>query len=265
MKKLIAIVMMMLVISFAMFFYGCKNSDHKDYISELAKEKEEREANLRIASDSIVSLSFCGLTLGEPVSPMLSKAIKDKKIWDVRQKNGDGVIRFKSNIFLPQQENPLCVDVVVTTFNDSISSICLISEDYGTHQELIDLYISKYNDKYASLWDNRAELWENNARRSGNDSKVWTFQNQTLRVSNFYEEERENYVKDSRMKSPENRYGVKYTKYFKSIVILYSDIKLCEKAEEYQKAVESQLKVELQEESERKQKQQQIKAETQDI
>ena len=52
---------------------------------------------------------------------------------------------------------------------------------------------------------------------------------------------RENYVKDPRMKSPENRYGIKYTKYFKSIVILYNDIKLCKKSEEYQNAVEAKI------------------------
>ena len=222
-----------------MSFYGCNSSNQKDYLKEVESEQERKNTNLAIASDSIVSLSFCGLYLGKPVSPMINSAIKDKKIWDF--KTEEGIVRFKTNIFLSERENPLCVDAVVTTFNDSISSICLISEDYETHQELIDLYVSRYDDEYASLWDDRAELWENNARRSGSSSKTWTFKNQTLRVSNFYEEERENYVKDPRMKSPENRYGIKYTKYFKYIVILYNDIKLCEKAEAYQNTVEAKI------------------------
>ena len=96
MNKLIAIVMMF-VISFAVLFYGCKKSDHNDY-GELAKEEAEIEANLKIASDSMVSLSFCGITLGEPISPMLSKAMKDKKIWDIKQNRGNGVICFRSNV-----------------------------------------------------------------------------------------------------------------------------------------------------------------------
>lgn len=265
MKKLTVIVTMVFTISFAMLFYGCKDSDQKDYTSELTKAEVEREANLKIASDSIVYLSFGGLALGEPANTMINKATKDKIIWDVKQNRENGIIRFKSNIYLPKRENPLCLDAVVTTFNDSISSICLISEDYETHQELIDLYISKYDDKYASVWDNRAESWENNTRRLGNDSKIWTFQNQTLRLSNFYEEERENYIKDSRMKSPENRYGVQYTKYFKSVVVLYNDIKLCKKAEEYQKALEKQIEIEQQKEHEERIIRQNIKAATQDI
>ncbi len=36
------------------------------------------------------------------------------------------------------------------------------------------------------------------------------------------------------MLSPENRYGIKYTKFFKAIVILYNDIYHCEKVEKYE-------------------------------
>ncbi len=261
MKKLLAI--MFIAIYFIMFLYGCKNSNQKDYLKEVENEQAEKNANLAIASDSIVCLSFCGLNLGKLISPMISSAIKDKKIWDV--KTGEGIVRFKTNIFLSERENPLCVDVVATLFNDSISSICVVSEDYETHQELIDLYVSRYNDKYASLWDNRVELWENNAKRSGSSSKTWTFKNQTLRVSNFYEEERENYIKDPRMKSPENRYGIKYTKYFKSIVILYNDINLCEKAEEFQNAVKEKIDAAKKNEIEAKRKKQIDNALKQDI
>ena len=273
MNKLIAIVMMF-VISFAVLFYGCKKSDHNDY-GELAKEEAEIEANLKIASDSMVSLSFCGITLGEPISPMLSKAMKDKKIWDIKQNRGNGVICFKSNIYLPKRENPLCVDVLVSTFNDSISSIFIISEDYVTHQELIDLYTSKYTDKYASslqwssFWGNNefflhenVDLWNIDANHNG---KSWNFNNQSIHVINEYTTEEHIYLKDSRMKSPENRYGKSHTNYFMRVIILYNDNKLCKEAEEYRKAVNSRLKTELQNESERKQTQQQIKASEQDI
>ena len=261
MKKLLA--MMLITICFIMSFYGCNSTNQKDYLKEVESEQERKNANLAIASDSIVSLSFCGLNLGEPVSPMINNAIKDKKIWDVKTEEDN--VRFKTDIFISERENPLCVDVVVTSFNDSISSICVVSEDYETHQELIDLYVSRYNDKYASLWDNRAELWEDNAKRGGSSSKTWTFKNQTLRVSNFYEEERENYVKDPRMKSPENRYGIKYTKYFKSIVILYNDIKLCKKSEEYQNAVEAKINAAKRNEIEAKRQKQIDNALKQDI
>lgn len=274
MKKLLAIVMM-LVIFFAMFFYGCKNSDQKDYISELTKEEAAKEVNLKIASDSIVYLSFGGLALGESATPMINKATKDKKIWDIKQNKGDGIISFKSNIFLPKQKSPLCVDVVVSTFNDSISRIFIISEDYVTHQELIDLYRSKYTDKYASslqwssIWGNNefflhenSDLWD---RDANHDGRSWNFNNQSIHVINEYTIEEHIYLKDSRMKSPENRYGKSYTKYFMRVIILYNDNKLCKEAEGYKKAVNAQLKIELQNEREKEQTQQQIKASEQDI
>lgn len=260
--------MMLLVIFFAMFFHGCKNSDRKDYISEWDKEEAEKETNLEIAADSIVHLSFGGLALSEPAAPMINKAMKDKKIWDIKQNRGDEIIRFKSNIFLPKRENPLCVDVRVTTFQDSISSIAVISTDYDTYTELIDLYMSRYNEKYASPYgDNHSELWRHEDNIIGNSSKSehWIYKNQTLCVSNYYDNEEKVYVKNPKMKSPENRYGKTSTNYFKSVVVLYRDIELCKKAEENKKAVEAQLKVEQQKESGRKQIQSQIKASEQDI
>ena len=36
------------------------------------------------------------------------------------------------------------------------------------------------------------------------------------------------------MRSPENRYDVKYTNYFEAITIIYSDIYHCKKVEEYE-------------------------------
>lgn len=264
MKKLIAI-MRLLIVIFSIFFYGCNSSSQKDYINEVEKEQAEKSKNLAIAADSIVNLSFGGLSLGAPASYTIDKAIKDKTIWDVTQNKENSSIRFKANIFLPERENPLCIDGIATIFNDSISSICVVSEDFETHQELINLYESRYNDKYASLWEDKAELWGNNSKRSGDNSKVWAFKNQTLRVSNFYEEERENYIKDPRMKAPENRYDVKYTKYFKCIIILYNDIKLCKKAEEYLNQQETRLKIEQQKENEKIKIQQKANVENQDI
>lgn len=217
--------MMLIFASIVYFLVSCQCSNRSDYISKSVKEEAEIEANLKIASDSIVSLSFCGLTLGEPISPMINKAVKDKKIWDVKQNRGDGIVHFKSNIFLPQRENPLCVSVVATSFQDSISRICLVSEDYTTYQQLIDLYISRYNDKYASslqwsyIWGNNefflhknVNLWD---RESRHDGKSWTFKNQSLHVVHEYTTEEHIYLKDSRMKSPENRYGVSRTNYFR--------------------------------------------------
>jgi hypothetical protein len=55
-----------------------------------------------------------------------------------------------------------------------------------------------------------------------------------LRFTTFSTEKRENYVKNPKMRSPENRYGVKYTSYFEAITIIYSDLHHCKKVEEYE-------------------------------
>ncbi|MFA4998390.1 MAG: hypothetical protein WC513_09805, partial [Bacteroidales bacterium] len=57
------------------------------------------------------------------------------------------------------------------------------------------------------------------------------------------------YVKDARMRSPENRYGIKYNKYFKIITIIYNDTYQCNKAKEYEDllAAEEQKRIEAQE------------------
>lgn len=264
---------MLITICFLMSFYGCNNSNQKDYLKEVESEQERKNANLAIASDSIVSLSFCGLNLGEPVSPMINNAIKDKKIWDV--KTEEGIVRFKTNIFLSERENPLCVDVVATSFNDSIARICLVSEDYNTYQQLIELFISRYNDKYMSslqwsyIWGNNeiflhknVNLWD---RDASHDGKSWAFNNQSLHVVHEYTTEEHLILKDSRMKSPENRYGVNRTNNFKRVIILYNDNKLCKKAEEHQKAVEVKINAAKRNEIEAKRQKQIDNALKQDI
>ena len=271
MKKLIAV--MLIAISF-ITFNGCK-SNRKDYLRDIEKEQVERETNLTIAADSMVHLSFGGLALGDAAAPMIDAAIRNKMIWDIKQNQKDGIVSFKSNIFLPEREHPLCVDVLVTVFNDSISAIYLISEHYEAYQELMDLYISKYSDKYASslqwsyIWGNNEfflhgnnDVWDRNASHEG---KSWTFKNQSVHVIHEYETENKIYLKDSRMKSPENRYGTSRTNYFRRVIILYNDNKLCKKSEEYEKSVKMQVNSSLEKEREIEQMQQQTKALEQDI
>lgn len=138
----------------------------------------------------------------------------------------------------------------MTSFQDSIARICLVSEDYTTYQQLIDLYTSRYNDKYASSlqWSNiflhkDVDLWDRNASHNG---RSWLFNNQSLHIVYEYTTEEQVYLKDSRMKSPENRYGTTRTNYFKRVIILYNDNELCKKIEEHLKSVEAQSKADEQ-------------------
>ena len=215
------------IIIISVLFLSCANrTDNTMSESELKKQ------NLNILADSTVNLSFSGIILGQPFKQTVDKAAKDGKIWNVKHKAGKATT-CKANIYLPEKENPIAVDMGIYSFQDTITSIMIISEDYGTHQELIRLYRTKYNEEFASF-ENDAEYWGDKIYRTGSYSDIWTFKNQTLRVSNFYTEKRENYIKDERMHSPENRYGIRYTKIFKSIVILYNDIYQCSKVEKYE-------------------------------
>ena len=87
------------------------------------------------------------------------------------------------------------------------------------------------------------DLWDRNA---SHDGRSWLFNNQSLHVVHEYTTEEQVYLKDSRMKSPENRYGTTRTNYFKRVIILYNDNELCKKVEEYLKSVEIQSKADEQ-------------------
>lgn len=58
---------------------GCNRGKNAD-LTEYEREQEIKEANIKIASDSIVGLSFCGLTLGEPATAQIQKAVKENRI-----------------------------------------------------------------------------------------------------------------------------------------------------------------------------------------
>lgn len=223
-------------------------------MAQIEKEQAQKEANLSMLADSVVRLSFNGMALGSSFSGSTQDAIKDNRITHIKYSPDKTGLSGRAKIYLPTKESPLEVEVLVTSLNDSISSICLISDDYETRNDLIDLYKTKYLEDFADF-----------EHKTGSESYVWSFENQTLRVSNLYETEQQVYVKNPRMKSPENRYGVNTTNYFKSIVILYNDKRLCEEAKKLQDKEDLEAKIKAQLEKEQKTKNMQDKANHQDI
>ena len=216
----------------------------------MAQEKKEKEARLKQYGDSVVNLSFKGIVLAAPFRQTMKDAYETGQVRQL-QFGHDGSATCKADIVLPNQEEPLTVDVKVTSYQDTITSFLILSDVYETYPALIALYKEKYNDEFASKED-RGEPWEDKSMRSGNSSYIWTFKNQTLRVTDFYTEKRENYVKNPKMHSPENKYGVKYTKFFKAVSILYSDIRQCEKVEELER-MEREIGLEIEKEQSRQQ------------
>lgn len=199
------------------------------YMDEYEKSKQEKEIRLKQCADSTANLSFKGITLATPLKATLNSALKAGQIKNLKYSKGSSAT-CKADITLPDREMPLTVDVKVASYQDTITSFIVMSDVYETYPALIKLYKDKYNEDYASF-ENNADYWGDKTTRSGNNSSIWAFKNQTLRVSLFYSETRENYVKNPKMRSPENRYGVRYTEYFKAVTIIYSDIRQCKKVE----------------------------------
>jgi hypothetical protein len=172
---------------------------------------------------------------------------------------------------LPNRDKALEVDVLIASYQDTITSFVVMSKDYDTREALKSLYKSKYNEDYSTS-EETADYWGDKVQRSVSNSLVWTFKNQSLRYTTFLTEKRENYVKNPEMRSPENRYGVKYTNYFEAISIIYTDFYHSNKVEAYE--AELKKEEERKKEIERKKQakadsikraEQKQKAESQDI
>lgn len=133
---------------------------------------------------------------------------------------------------------------MIASYQDTITSFVVMSEDYDTHNDLERLYESKYDGDFFegeySTKESEEQDWGDRVERSKSNSTIWTFKNQSIRYTTFITEKRENYVKNPKMRSPQNRYGIKYTKYFKAVTIIYTDFYHYKKAEDYELAIKKE-------------------------
>lgn len=216
---------------------SCK-SKHKKFIEEFNKEYAEKEnlrnARIQAYADSTVSLNFCGIVLGQPFNKTIALAKKEGKIKNVKYEIGENekAATCKATIFLPNREKGLDVDVKICSFQDTITSFIILSNDYNTYSSIIYLYDVKYKKNYSK---------EENS--SGSESWIWRFKNQTITLSHFYERKEEVYIKNPRMRSPENRYEVKYTNYFKMLSIIYTDLLQTKKVTTYEYKINEQKRI----------------------
>lgn len=197
------------------------------------KEALQKEALQKSYKDSTVYLSFSGIKLGEPFRKTISVARSEGKIRNVKF-DKDGVLaKCKADLFLPKREEPIEVDVEIKSYQDTIASFVVISTKYETREIIRSLYNDIYNKDAAEVKE-KTDYWGDRATRNGYTAWIWTFKNQSITFSSNYEEKREHYVKDPKMRNPNNRYGVRYSKIFKSISILYSDTHYSKKVKEYE-------------------------------
>lgn len=231
---------------------GGNNKQLKEFEEKRKAEKIAHEARLKQYADSTVYLSFKGIELGQPFMKNIRQARSHQDISNIKLNKDKTSATCKAKIYLPNRNDALVVDVKIASFQDTITSFMIMSTDYDTRKDLESLYTSKYNEQFSSK-EKEDGYWGDKVQRSNNNSIVWTFKNQELRFTTFSTEKRENYVKNPKMQSPENRYGVRYTSYFEAISIIYSDLYHCKKVEDY----EAKLKAEADriEALERKEKQ----------
>lgn len=225
----------------SLFIFSCVTKTKDSFVSV----EDEFEIKKKLMLDSVVNLSCSGIVLGQPFNKTISSAKKDGKIknieyqLDVESKSATCITK----IILPNREEGQDVEMKICSFQDTITSIILISEDYDSYRSIMDIYTDKYN-KHLSEYEFDVEDWGDNVNRAGSNSWIWTYKNQSIRVSYFYTEKRENYLKDPTMHSPENRYGIRYTEYFKMISIIYSDLYQMKKVEEFEKKIMEQKRIE---------------------
>lgn len=186
-------------------------------------------------ADSTVRLSFCGIKLAEPFKSTLNEARKAGTIKRLKYDAGGESATCQGEIYIAAWDKVLPIDVKVTSYQDTITSFLLMYNTYDGYKAIWRLFSDKYNTD-ASSTEDKADPWLDNSARSGSFSLIWSFKNQTIRMTEFYREEREWYVKNPDMQYAENRYDIKYTKYFQALTIIYSDLKHCAKVE----AIEAQ-------------------------
>lgn len=235
------------------------------------KEALQKGALQKSYKDSTVHLSFNGIKLAEPFRKTITAARSERKIRNV-EFNKDGITATcKADLFLPKREEPIEVDVEIKSHLDTIASFVITSTVYETRKIIKSLYDEVYNEDAAEV-ESYDGYWGDSTTRNGYTSWIWTFNNQSITFTNNHMEERKHYVKDPKMRAPQNRYGVKYNTFFKSISILYSDIYYSKKAKEYedklaaeQRELDKALYKELREKENAREKEQNKRAVSQDI
>lgn len=232
------------LLSFALMiiFSSCNNQVRqqiKEFEMKRQAEKLAEEARLKQYADSTVTLSFKGVELGEPLIRTMQEARKKGEIYSLSYNKDRTSATCKAKINISTRDNPLEVDIMVASYQDTITSFVVMMEDYDARYGLEQLYKSKYNADYATREED-AEYWGDRVVRSKNHSMIWTFKNQSVRYTTFLTEKRENYVKNPEMRSPENRYGIRYTVDFKAVTIIYTDFHHCKKVEEYENEIKKE-------------------------
>ena len=150
-----------------------KTTDIKDNTNKSTYNKSPRE----LMADSIVSLSFQGFTLGEPLIGSLKKAQAQNQVWNIRR-SGD-VVKGRTKVMLLSPNKSLLVDFKIYTYHDTIYYIEYESSSDEAFGNIADLYIEKYGHYYDYDYDRPDATYNPN----NNKHYTWSYSNQQINVS----------------------------------------------------------------------------------
>ena len=150
---------------------SAKQNEIINYTETQYKSYEE------IMADSIVSLSFKGITLGKPLSAALKREIENNHIWNVSRKGDE--TKGQTSILLLDSDKPLQVSIIISTIRDTVYSIDLKSKSDRAFDNIAKLYGEKYGRCTYYSYDTPDATYNPN----NNEYYEWTFSNQRVEVT----------------------------------------------------------------------------------
>lgn len=137
------------------------------------KEKSYEET----MADSLVSLSFRGITLGKPLSPALKKEVENNHIWNVSRKGDE--TKGQTSITLLESNKPLQVSIIISTIRDTVYHIELKSKSDRAFDNIAELY----REKYGLCTHYSHDYPDATYNPNNNKYYVWAFSNQRVEVT----------------------------------------------------------------------------------
>ena len=148
-------------------------NEPKDYI---ARPHEREKSYEELMADSIVSLSFRGITLGKPLSTALKREVENNHIWNVCRKGGE--TKGLTSILLLDSDKPLQMSIIIYTIHDTVYNIVLRSKSDRAFDNIEKLYREKYGRCTHYSYDKPDATYNPN----NNVYCEWSFSNQRVDV-----------------------------------------------------------------------------------
>ena len=199
---------LLFLIGVSALLFSCDNSDkriqkwRKEYEETKKKEAEIKEVYRNELKEKSVDLSFMGFQCGASFSEGVRKAKANKDIRITKQdiSKTEGSIEFRTKL------NEVSIDCKICSFQDTITSLIVLSKDFDNRKMFRLLYIEKYGEPSFD-----SELF---------GDAEWRFKNGSIKITNHEHTE----IKNG-----------KEQRYYDMTSIIYNDYKQIKKVEEFER------------------------------